>query len=148
MHAASLQEVLVGVSSNAILKRSGTRQADLAAHARPNADSIEDGEIQRMDAPRLTDIDFEAVFTLEQARAAEHNDRLGFGRRITLLALTKNKAELVDTVRKIGAEPFSAWLDQVEDFQRELQHLLDLSSSAHARLLVAGQVVVEQAPKH
>lgn len=101
-----------------------------------------------MDAPRLTDIDFEAVFTLEQARAAEHNDRLGFGRRITLLALTKNKAELVDTVRKIGAEPFSAWLDQVEDFQKELQHLLDLSSSAHARLLVAGQVVVEQAPKH
>lgn len=106
-----------------------------------------DGETMRMDAPQLTDIDFEPLFTVEEARSAENSDSIGIGRRITLLALTKSKSELVDTVRRIGAEPFGAWLDQVEEFQKELQCLLELSTSAHARLLVAGQMVVDQAPK-
>lgn len=101
-----------------------------------------------MDASRLTDIDFQAALTLEQARAAEHDDRLNVGRRVTLLALTKSKTDLADTVRLVGNESFSAWLDQIEDFQKELRHLLELSASAHARLIVAGQLVIEQAPKN
>jgi hypothetical protein len=101
-----------------------------------------------MDASRMTDIDFEAMLTLDQARAAENDSRIAFGRRVTLLALSKNKSELVDSVRKLGAEPYSAWLDQVEDFQKELKYLLELSDSAHARLIIAGQVIIEETPKH
>jgi len=97
-----------------------------------------------MDAPHLTDIDFEAAFSIDQLKDAEKNDRFTFGRRVMLLALSKSKQELASTVRNIGAEPFGAWLDHIETFQRDLKHLQDLSASAHARLLVAGQMVLEQ----
>jgi len=99
-----------------------------------------------MDAPHLTDIDFEAAFSIDQLKDAEKNDRFTFGRRVMLLALSKSKQELASTVRSIGAEPFGAWLDHIETFQRELKHLQELSESAHARLLVAGQMVLEQDP--
>lgn len=101
-----------------------------------------------MDAPRMTDIDFDAMFTLEQARAAENDGHLAFGRRLTLLALSKNRTELLESVRKLGAESFGAWLDQIEDFQKELKYLLELSDSAHTRLVIAGQLIIEEAPKH
>jgi hypothetical protein len=97
-----------------------------------------------MDAPPQTDTDFEAAFTLAELKNIETNDRFTFGRRVMLLALSKNKQELASTVRSIGAEPFGAWLDHIETFQRELKHLQELSESAHARLLAAGQMVVEQ----
>lgn len=97
-----------------------------------------------MDAPPPTDTDFEAAFTLAELKDIETNDRFTFGRRVMLLALSKSKPELASTVRSIGAEPFGAWLDHIEAFQRELKHLQELSESAHARLLVAGQMVLEQ----
>lgn len=97
-----------------------------------------------MDAPHLTDIDFEAAFSIGELKNIETNDRFTFGRRVMLLALSKSKLELASTVRSIGAEPFGAWLDHIETFQRELKHLQELSESAHARLLVAGQMVLEQ----
>ena len=97
-----------------------------------------------MDAPHLTDIDFEAVFTIDELKQIETNDHLIFGRRVMLLALSKSKPELASTIRSIGAEPFGAWLDHIEAFQRELKHLQQLSESAHARLVVAGQVVLNQ----
>lgn len=97
-----------------------------------------------MDAPHPTDIDFEAAFTLAELKDIETNERFTFGRRVMLLALGKSKAELASTVRSIGAEPFGAWLDHIEAFQKELKHLQELSESAHARLVVAGQMVLEQ----
>lgn len=108
---------------------------------------MKDSAILPIDAQSMSDIDFRPLLTLEQARAAESNRSLVIGRRVTLLALSKDRDELVDCVRKIGAESFSAWLDQIEEFQKELKCLQDLASSAHSRLLVAGRIVIEQAPK-
>lgn len=99
-----------------------------------------------MDAAHLTDIEFEAVFSVEQLKEAESNNRLIFGRRVTLLALTKDKEALANTVRNLGAAPFGAWLAHVEDFQAELKFLLELSESARARLIVAGQVAANRPP--
>ena len=93
---------------------------------------------------QLSDIDFEAVFSFTQLQAAERQERLDFGRRVTLLVLTKSKEELVATVRTIGAEPYAAWLDHIDAFRQELNDLLELSESARARLIVAGQAVAER----
>lgn len=101
-----------------------------------------------MDAPKLTDIDFDAVMSLEQLKALDHNERFNFGRRVMLLVLGKNKAELVATVGSIGDQAYAAWLDHIEALQQELRHLQELSETAHARLIVAGQVVAEGSASH
>lgn len=103
-----------------------------------------------MDAHQPTDIDFDfdAILSLAQAQAAEHNERFILARRVTLLALTKNRAELVDSVRQVGSEAFAAWLEHIEAFQAELRSLLELSASAHARLLAAGQLGAEERRPH
>lgn len=95
----------------------------------------------RMDVPQLTDIDFEAAMNLQQLQALDDNERFNFSRRVMLLALGKNKEELIATIEAIGAEPYSAWLDHIEALQRELKYLQELSETARSRLLVAGQVV-------
>lgn len=98
-----------------------------------------------MDAPQqLAEIDFEAAMSFDQLKAVDGNERFNLSRRVMLLVLSKSKEELVATIRKIGAEPFSAWLDHIEALQQELKHLQQLSESAHARLIVAGQLVAER----
>lgn len=97
-----------------------------------------------MDAPQLTDIDFDAAMSFEQLKALDSSKQFNHSRRVMLLVLGKSKDELVATIGKIGADPFSAWLDQIERLQLELKQLLALSESARARLIVAGQVVAER----
>lgn len=101
-----------------------------------------------MDATKPTDIDFSAVMDFEQLKALDYNERFNFGRRVMLLALSKSKDELAETVNSIGAEPFSAWLDHIEALQKELKYLQELSETAHARLIVAGQLVAERHRQH
>jgi len=101
-----------------------------------------------MDASQLTDIDFDALMSLDQLMRLDHDERFNFGRRVMLLVLGKNKAELIATIRELGDEPYSAWLDHIETLQQDLRRLLELSEVAHARLIVAGQVVAERDAPH
>lgn len=101
-----------------------------------------------MDATQKTDIDFDAVMNLEQLKALDYNERFNFSRRVMLLVLSKSKAELATTITSIGAEPFSAWVDHIEALQTQLRYLQDLSEIAHARLIVAGQMVAERNAPH
>ena len=92
------------------------------------------------DLDDLATIDFEAEMTQEQVKEYEtgQNEVWGMKRRITLISLTRTKAELVagfsDTEN--GVEMLMEMIDHVHEWRDHLKASLGLAEAASSRLIV------------
>lgn len=104
-------------------------------------DRITDEELQSM-----AQHDFEAELTQDQINKIEsdYNETWGVKRRITLLALSRSKAELVLNFGQLedGADVIMEMIDHVHEFREHLRNGIELAESASARLLIACSAIL------
>lgn len=109
--------------------------AHTASLGAPAPDTTTDDEITSMAL-----MDFEPSLTMEQLDQIEanYNETWGVKRRITLLALTRSKAELVLNLSKSdnGIDVAMEMIDHVHAFRDHLRDGIALAEAASARLLI------------
>lgn len=92
------------------------------------------------DLHRMAQHDFEAELTQDQVNKieAEYNHTWGYKRRITLLALSRSKADLVLNFGKDenGPDVLMEMVEHIYEFREHLRNGIELADSASARLLV------------
>lgn len=96
--------------------------------------------------------DFEAALTQDQINAieADYNETWGVNRRITLLALSRSKADLVLNFGKQedGPDVVMEMIDHIYEFRDHLRACLEMTESASARLLITCSTLMTKGANH
>lgn len=89
---------------------------------------------------RLAQHDFEAALTQDELNESEaqYNETWGVKRRITLLALSRSKADLVLNFGKQenGPDVLMEMIEHIYEFRDHLRNTIELTDTASARLLI------------